>query len=154
MPSQRLQDEARDRHQRAGVAGAHDDIGLAFLDQIDCQAHRGIALAAQRLGRRVVHGHDFLGVHHLDAIAQIRSGGQVRFDLFAAPDKNQPNIGLTPRECKRRRSGDREPVITAHAVDGQSDRHRAAGPRGAIQERGVPEPVYSSFFVATTFLPR
>jgi hypothetical protein len=54
-------------------------------------------------------------------------------------------------------------VVTAHAIDGEPDRHRSAETAAlvanrrtgtALQERRVPAPGYSSFLVATTFLPR
>ena len=56
---QRLQHEARDRHQRAGVARGHAGLRGAVLDQVDRHAHRRVLLVAQRERRRLVHLDDF-----------------------------------------------------------------------------------------------
>ena len=64
MPGQHLEVESRHRHQRAGIAGRHRDVGLALLDRIDGQPHRRFAAAvAQRLARLVVHADRDVGVN-------------------------------------------------------------------------------------------
>ena len=61
---QRLEVEARHRHQRAGVAGGDGDIGLATLDRIDGEPHRRFpAAVAERLARLVIHADGHVGVH-------------------------------------------------------------------------------------------
>ena len=50
---QRLEHELRHRHQRAGVAGRDDTIGLTLRDRVDGRAHAGVLAVAQsdcRLG--------------------------------------------------------------------------------------------------------
>ena len=120
---ERLEHEARDRHQRAGVAGADDDIGAPFLDQVDRDAHRRIALAAQRRRRRIVHFDDLFGVDDVDArgVCAVKCA----LDLCAASDQQQRHRPGVAAESERRRHGDRDTVIPAHAVDGDANVHRS-----------------------------
>ena len=176
---ERLQDETRDRHQGAGVARADADIRAALLHEVDRHAHRRIALGAQRDGDRVVHLDDLVGVNDLDGRRDARR--QRGLDLGLAPDQDQGRIRLVLQEREGGWNGDRNAVVTAHAIDGDSHRHRrlanaartrcrsalARGSRtwGSMTVRSVARWAsrvrdgrlvrpYSSFLVATTFLPR
>ena len=56
IPAMVSQVEFGHRHQRAGIAGRDRDVGVALLDGVDGEPHRGLPAAlAQRLARLVVH---------------------------------------------------------------------------------------------------
>ena len=59
---QGLEQIARQGHQRAGVAGTDAGMGRTVADQFQGDAHGGVGLAAQGLGRAFVHADDFAGV--------------------------------------------------------------------------------------------
>ena len=60
---QRLEIELRHRHQRAGIAARYHDVGVAFLDRVDGEPHRGFPPAiAQGLARLILHPHGDVGV--------------------------------------------------------------------------------------------
>jgi hypothetical protein len=63
---ERLEDETCNRHQGAGVAGTDTHVRASFLDQVDREPHRGIALAAQRQSHWVVHLDDLVRMNDLD----------------------------------------------------------------------------------------
>ncbi len=179
MPSSVFSTKRAIAIKRAGVARADADIGAALLDEVDRHAHRRVALGAQRDRDRVVHLDDLVRVDDLDGRRRARR--QRGLHLGLAPDQEQGRIRLVPQERKGGGNGDRNAVVTAHAIDGDSDRHRrlasatrtgrrsalARGGRtwGSMAERGVARWAnrirdggsarpYSSFLVATTFLPR
>jgi hypothetical protein len=58
---QRLEQVARNGHQRAGVASRHRSLRRAVLDLLDGHAHGRILLAAQRHLDRIIHGHHLRG---------------------------------------------------------------------------------------------
>ena len=89
---ERLQHEARNGHQCPGVTGADGDVGAALLDQVHGQAHRRIALAAQGLRRRIVHGDHLVGMNHLQPGAHI--GGADR-GAPRSPAGGRPAEGAT-----------------------------------------------------------
>ena len=81
------------------------------------------ALAAQGERHRIVHFHDLVGMHELD---RPRDGsGQRRLQFGLAPDQKQRCIGLMLKELQCGGNGDRDTVVTAHAIDGESNRHRS-----------------------------
>ena len=63
---QRAQFDGRRRHGRAGMAGAHDCLGLAALHQVHRAADRGILLPAHGFDGAVAHLHHLGGVDDLD----------------------------------------------------------------------------------------
>src|SRR5690606_17256475 len=58
---ERLEQIARDRHERAGVPRRHAGVGPAVLDGLDRDAHGRVLLAPQRRFHGVVHEDDFGG---------------------------------------------------------------------------------------------
>ncbi len=105
IPGKRLEIEFRHRHQRAGIAGRHDHVGVALLDGVDGEPHRGFpAAVAQRLARLVLHPHRDVGVD------EPRRGFQRRAARRAAarPARNCRRTGIrcrdgAPAPARRRR---------------------------------------------------
>ena len=128
---QGLQHEARDRHQRAGVAGAHARMRLAALYEVDRHAHGGILLVAQRLGRRLVHADDFARVVNAQARAGLRSArGELGLEHLACADEDHVDVRGLRLEFKRGRNRHTGAVIAPHAIDGYGDQ-RATRPWGS-----------------------
>ncbi len=69
-PGQHAQCGSRQRHQRAGVAGADRGIGSAGSDLGQRQRHAGLASVSQGLGRTRSHRHEFGAAHEFAAFAQ------------------------------------------------------------------------------------
>ena len=63
-----LQNEFRDRHQGAGIAGTDAGICSPVLHHIDGNPHGRILLAAKRFGGRLMHFDRFTGMAYLDPI--------------------------------------------------------------------------------------
>jgi hypothetical protein len=94
-----LEHIARQGHQGAGISGRDASLGLAFLDQLDRHAHRGILLLAQSDFDRVVHGHHFGRMVHGQArIAVGLVALQFGADLVFQADEDQPGLRLA--SCK------------------------------------------------------
>jgi hypothetical protein len=120
-----LQDEAGDRHQRAGVAGGHGSLGLALLDEIDRHAHRRILLVAHGERRRLVHANDFGGTLDAQTLAELgERRPQVRLDGLRATDQHDAGIAIGAENAGR---PERSPKgrDRPHAVNGQGDSHSA-----------------------------
>ena len=60
-----LDDERRAREQCAGAAGGDDRIALAVTQQVECDRHGSILLAAGRRTGVIVHGDDLARVNDL-----------------------------------------------------------------------------------------
>ena len=119
---QHLQHEAGDRHQGAGVAGRDRGLGVAGLDQIDRHPHRRVLLAAQRVGRRLVHFDDLAGHLHAQAVTELgQQRRHERLQRIGTADQNGRGIGIGPQVGRRGRHRDRRAVVAAHAVDGNRD---------------------------------
>jgi hypothetical protein len=119
-----LEHKPRNRHQRAGIAGA--DAGLRFtaLDEIDGDAHRGIFLAAQGVGRRLIHGHDFSRVMHPQPVTGGGAGAlQFGLDLVLQADQHKITVRIATRPLNSGRHGHAHAVVAAHAIDGNGHIH-------------------------------
>ena len=85
----------RHRHQRAGVAGRHGDVGLALLHRVDGEPHRRLpAAVAQRLARLVVHPDRDVGVHHPGGGLEPRMGVEQRVDLGPVAEQDERAVGV------------------------------------------------------------
>ena len=92
---QRAQAEPRHRHQRAGIAGGDRDVGLALLDRVDGEPHRrGLAAAAQRLARLVVHADGDVGMDDARGRLQRRIFCELRFDQRAVAEQQKFGVGM------------------------------------------------------------
>ena len=121
---ERLQHVAGDGHQRAGVSGRDAGGRATFLDEPDRDAHRGIALLAQRDLDRVVHLDDFGRTDDLDARAiDGFLGREARLDGGRIPTRMTAKVGVTRQELQRSGNRDRQAMITAHNVDRDAGRH-------------------------------
>src|SRR5690606_5212935 len=71
-------------------------------------------------------------VAHLDA-GRVDGAGlrQCVLDRFALADQQQPDVGNLFQEVERRGHGDRQAVVTTHAVDSDAYRHARARGCGA-----------------------
>ena len=86
---QGLEIELRHRHQRAGIAARYHDVGVAFLDRVDGEPHRGFPPAiAQGLARLILHPHGDVGVDEFCS----------RFERWPRVDERRDQ-----RACCRRR---------------------------------------------------
>ncbi len=116
---ERLEHEARDRHQRAGIAGRDGGLGGAVLDLVDRDAHRRVALATQRDFERIVHRDDLAGRDDLDA-GLVDRGRQLGQGLGQA-DQQQMGVGVRSEKGGTGRQGDCGAVVSAHAIDRDGD---------------------------------
>ncbi len=110
---------ARGREQRAGVAGGHARSRLAFLDEVDRDAHRGVFLATHGVLRTLVHRHHLARLDH-GAARGIGRRDQRAHD-FAAADDDQPQVGGLGEDVEG--GGNRHPgtVVAAHGVHGNGE---------------------------------
>ena len=121
---QRFQHEARDGHQRTGVAGRDAGVGRAVLHQVDGDAERRVLLLAQRVGGRLVHVDDFARRVHRQPLARGRfhAGDQ---GIERRPQAYQNDAGIRcrfqERDCRGHR--DRGAVVAPHRVDGYGYGH-------------------------------
>ena len=96
---QRLQHEARDRHQRAGIAGGDAGLRRAVLHQVHCNAQRRVLLPPQRVGGSLVHLDDFTGRMDREPVeggrTLLRKHGLER--ILAAPPRSRARRA-SPRE--------------------------------------------------------
>ena len=120
-----FQHEARDRHQGAGIARAHRRVRLAFLDEVDGDAHRRILLVAQCLGRRFVHCHYFARRMHPQLLAGDSTAGfQLGVDRLAHADQHDRDVPRASLEVERGRHRHMGAVVAAHAIDRQRNPRR------------------------------
>ena len=107
----------RHRHQRAGVAGRDDRFRLAALHGFDGAPHAGVAAAAQREARLLLHRHPPGAWRTLTRWPNLRGACRISsFErgLVAVEDEFHGWVALQgPRECRydNRRAG-----IAAHRV--------------------------------------
>ena len=82
-------------HERAGVAGGNDGVGLFGADEFDGAEQRRILLFADGFERLVVHRQHFAGVDDFDAAVgemKLPPGG---FNVgFATDQKNRLDAGI------------------------------------------------------------
>ncbi len=137
---QRLQHEARDRHQRAGVAGRHAGLRITVLDEVDRDAHRRVLLAAQSVRRRLVHRHDLACRMHDDALHQRRRRlGERAANRVLETHEDHARVRRGGEEIERRGNRHRRAVVPSHGVDCDRDGHGrrvAAGGAGVREDAG------------------
>jgi hypothetical protein len=141
----------------------HRGIGKAFLDQVDGDTHRGIFLAAQCAGHRLVHRDQFGGMADRQTAAElVRQPLQLRTQDFLASDQNGGAIGVMTQEFKNRGQRYRRAVVAAHAIHREGDRHRSVIFRDSLCKNGRTRGTHPADFgslaysplALTTFLPR
>ena len=126
-PGKGLEQIARQRHQRAGVASGHTSVGAAVLELMNGHAHRRVALATQGDLDRVVHRHHFGGQHRRAAGPALCRGQRL-----GRANKQQLGLRVLDEKGAAGRQDDRRAVVAAHAVDGDAhDRQR--GPARGVQ---------------------
>ncbi len=127
---QHAQAEPRHRHQRAGIAGGDRNVGLALLDGVDRQPHRrGLAAAAQRLARLVVHADGDVGMDDARGRLQRRMFGELRFDQRAVAEQQKFGVGMPGQRNRGAGNDDRCADIATHGVKRDSNllRHERPG---------------------------
>ena len=127
---QHAQAESRHRHQRAGVAGGDRDVGLALLDRVDRQPHRrGLAAAAQRLARLVVHADGDVGMNDARGRLQRRMLGEFGLDQRAVAEQQKFAVGMPGQRDRGAGNDDRCADIATHGVKRDSNllRHERPG---------------------------
>jgi len=123
-PGQRLEHESRNRHQRAGVAGADAGVRFAALDQVDGDAHGRVLLSAQSQRGRLVHAHCLCRVVH--AQMRTRRGvarAQFGIDRFLQTHQNESAMRMGFLEIERGGNDHARAVIASHAIDGYRGVH-------------------------------
>ena len=129
---QRLEHEASDGHQCAGIAGGYAGLRRPVLDQVDRDAHRRILLLAQRVRRRLVHRDDFTGRVDRHAIARRRAGPRQRLgQRRLQSDQDHARVGRVLEELERCRDGDREAGVASHRINGNRDGQGHVGKKPA-----------------------
>ena len=119
---QHFKHEPRRGHEGAGIAGADAGVRLALLDQVDGDAHGGVFLVAQRVGRQLVH---------VDALAgmtdrQVRISRSTRLfqsllQGIAVTDQDDVDIAMLVQRQHGSRHHDLTTDIPAHGVEGNRD---------------------------------
>ena len=121
-PRQHSQIELGHRHQRAGVAGRHRDVGLAFLDRVDGEPHGRLpAAVAQRLTRLIVHPNRDVGVDEPASRFELRMGGEQRFDPAPVADQDERAVGMLRQRQRRAGNDHRGSMVTPHGVERDAD---------------------------------
>ena len=135
-PGQHAQAEPRHRHQRAGIAGGDRDVGLALLDGVDRQPHRrGLAAAAQRLARLVVHADGDVGMDDARDRLQRRMFGELRLDQRAVAEQQEFGVGMPGQRNRGAGNDDRCADIATHGVKRDSNLLRHERPGNLISLR-------------------
>ena len=127
-PGQAAEAQDRGGHPGAGVAGGHDRVGLAALDQVDRDEDRRVLLLAQGERRVLVHADDLAGVDDRDVRRQ-RPPASAADDRLVA-DEDDPVLGVRPGVVEGAGDDLGRAVIAAHRVDRDADpggRRLAAG---------------------------
>ena len=136
-----LQIKARHRHQRAGIAGRHRDVGLALLHRIERKPHRRFpAPIAQRLARLVVHANGDVGVHDLGFGLERGQALERWLDQRAVAIEQKLGVGMPGERNERAGQNDRRPVVAAHGVkrDANFIRHAVRlYPLGCGRQTGI-----------------
>ena len=117
-------------HQRAGVARRNRHVGLALLDRVQRQPHRGIAPPhAQRLARLGVHLDGDIGVEEARHRRQFRIGVQQRPQQFLVAGEDERQIGPPLQRDGGAGHDNGRSVVAAHGVERDPDRfgHRVKG---------------------------
>ena len=117
---QRLEQVARNRHQRTRVARGDRRLRRAVLHLLDGHAHGRVLLAAQGDLNRVVHGDDFGGRHH--ACALMGKAGQ----RGGLAHQDQLRIRPLIQKLATGRQGSLGTMVSPHAVNGQNDHARTS----------------------------
>ena len=108
----------RHRHQRAGVAGGDDDFGLAVLHGFDGAPHAGLASAAKRQARLLIHAHIRLGVTHADVLGELGAAlSQQFFDSRFVAVHDELYAGMTLYRTSERGYDNGRAGIAAHRVN-------------------------------------
>ena len=118
-------------HHRSGVASTDECAGVAGLDELEADANRAVALAAQRLDGAVVHFDDLRSVMHVDRQIPNAVAVELAGDPLAVADQRDGNGELTGRVDRSLDDGFGG-VIAAHGVDGNGFhgmRRRLSPPR-------------------------
>ncbi len=127
---QHPQVQPRHRHQRASVARRDRDIGLAALDRIDRKPHRrGLAAAAQRLARLLVHAHRDVGVDDPRHRLESRVSRELSIDHLTVAVQQEFRFRMPCQRDCRARNDDRGADIAPHGVQRNSNllRHECPG---------------------------
>jgi hypothetical protein len=116
-PRQHFEIELRHRHQRAGIASRHDNVGFALLDRVDGEPHRGFPAAiAQRLARFILHAHGNLGVREPRGGFERRPGIDKRRDQRGIAEKQEFACGMA-LQCQFRPGNDyRRAAVSPHCI--------------------------------------
>ena len=78
---QQAQPKPRHRHDGAGIARAHESIGLPGADQFRSHVRRTVLLLAEGVRGRVIHGDHFTRRHDFNGQPAMRMLGQFFFQL-------------------------------------------------------------------------
>src|ERR1035437_737308 len=126
-PRQSLEHEARNSHQRTGIAGADAGVRFSVLDQIDGDAHGRVLLAAQCRGERLVHAHRLARMMHAQVRAR-RGVPRTQLGFYRVVQTDQNDIAMRMRLLEVESSGNSNagPVIAPHAIDGYRGVHLVA----------------------------
>ena len=122
---QAAEPENRGSHARAGVAGRHDRVRVAALDEIHGHEDRRVALLAEGLGRVLVHADHLAG--RLNPDVRDRVGARDRSDQVAVPDENGLVGRVRPRVFERAVDQLGRTVVAAHRVDRDANPTLALG---------------------------
>src|SRR5476649_195000 len=119
------QPEHGDRHQRAGVAGADRDIGLALLHAIDGMPHRRVLAPAQNMAGLVLHRHPARRMAHMRTALEFGMAGDKRIQLRLVAMQKKLDVGMTLKSLEQRAHDNGRAGITAHGIyrDGQGAGH-------------------------------
>ena len=119
---QRFEFELRHRHQCAGIAARHGDIGVALLDRIDSQPHRGFPAAiAERLARLILHPHRDLGVDKPRGGFERRSGIDERRDQLGIPEEEEFALGVARQRQLRPGDDHGGALVSPHRIERNAD---------------------------------
>ena len=137
-----LQVEPRHRHQRAGIAGRHRDICLAFLDGVHGAPHgRFPSSLSQRDARLVVHLHRDVGVKRTRGRRQVWARRQQRRNQRLVAEKQKLSVGVTRQRDLGAWNDDRWTVVPSHRVERNANflRHGSAlaGEVSVLRDRWV-----------------
>ena len=107
----------RHRHQRAGIAGGDHDLGFFLRHRFDRTPHAGVAPAAQRDGRLVLHPHPLCAVTDFDLRGKLRPPFQQRLQrrFIAMQQIAHARMAFDrPRQCRYDNAG---AGIAAHGIN-------------------------------------
>jgi hypothetical protein len=120
------------------VAGGHDGIGLAVLDEVHRDEDRRVLLLAQGEGRVFVHADDLTGRHDRDVGRKVSGDGA---DGRLVTDEDDPVLGMGPGVIEGAGDDLSRAVVATHRVDrhanpggegrrlGSAQRHRVSARR-------------------------